>query len=51
MLVSNSDGETAAYALWNLEDRGMMFVGAGEKTYQGMIIGENAAPTTSTSIR
>ena len=42
VLVSNSDGETAAYALWNLEERGVMFVGAGEKTYQGMIIGENA---------
>ena len=42
VLVSNSDGETAAFALWNLEDRGTMFVGAGEKTYQGMIIGENA---------
>jgi GTP-binding protein len=42
VLVSNSDGETAAYALWNLEDRGVMFVGAGEKTYQGMIIGENS---------
>ena len=43
-LVSNSDGETAAFALWNLEDRGIMFVGAGEKTYQGMIVGENAKP-------
>ncbi len=42
VLVSNSDGETAAYALWNLEERGTMFVGGGEKTYQGMIIGENA---------
>ncbi|MFT4251212.1 MAG: translational GTPase TypA [Caulobacter sp.] len=42
VLISNSDGETAAYALWNLEERGTMFVGAGEKTYQGMIIGENA---------
>ncbi len=42
VLISNSDGETAAYALWNLEERGIMFVGAGEKTYQGMIIGENA---------
>jgi GTP-binding protein len=42
VLVSNSDGETAAFALWNLEDRGVMFVGAGEKTYQGMIIGENS---------
>jgi GTP-binding protein len=44
VLVSNSDGETAAYALWNLEERGVMFVGATEKTYQGMIIGENAKP-------
>ena len=42
VLVSNSDGETASFALWNLEDRGVMFVGAGEKTYQGMIIGENS---------
>ena len=42
VLVSNSDGETAAYALWNLEERGFMFVGANEKTYQGMIIGENS---------
>jgi len=42
VLVSNSDGETAAYALWNLEDRGVMLLGGGEKTYQGMIIGENS---------
>ncbi|HKT55116.1 MAG TPA: translational GTPase TypA, partial [Caulobacteraceae bacterium] len=44
VLVSNSEGDTVAYALWNLEERGVMFVGAGEKTYQGMIIGENARP-------
>jgi GTP-binding protein len=44
VLVSNADGEMSAYALWNLEDRGVMFVGAGEQTYQGMIIGENARP-------
>ena len=44
VLVSNSDGETAAFALWNLEDRGFMFVGANEKCYQGMIIGENSRP-------
>src|SRR5207237_660209 len=42
VLVSNGDGETAAFALWNLEDRGFMFVGAGEKTDQGMLIGENS---------
>ncbi len=44
VLVSNTDGEMTSYALWNLENRGVMFVGAGEKTYQGMIIGENAKP-------
>ncbi len=44
VLVSNSDGDTAAYALWNLEERGTMFVGAGERTYQGMIVGENSRP-------
>jgi GTP-binding protein len=44
VLVSNSDGETASYALWNLEERGTMFVGGGEKAYQGMIIGENSRP-------
>ena len=42
VLVANSDGETASYALWNLEERGVMFIGAGEKAYQGMIIGENS---------
>ena len=42
VLISTADGEMAPYALWNLEERGVMFVGAGEKAYQGMIIGENA---------
>ena len=42
VLISNCDGDTASFALWNLEDRGVMFVGAGEKAYQGMIIGENS---------
>jgi GTP-binding protein len=44
VLISTTDGDLAAFALWNLEDRGTMFVGAGEKAYQGMIIGENAKP-------
>jgi GTP-binding protein len=30
------------YALWNIEERGVLFIGPGEKVYQGMIIGENA---------
>jgi GTP-binding protein len=42
VLVANSDGETVAYALWNLEERGTLFVGPGEKAYQGMIVGENS---------
>ena len=41
VLVSSELGESAAYALWNLEDRGPLFIGAGEKIYPGMIIGEH----------
>lgn len=41
VLISNSNGETAAYALWNLEDRGIMFVPPKTKIYEGMIIGEH----------
>jgi GTP-binding protein len=41
-LVSNDAGKSTAYALWNLEDRGALFVGDGEDVYEGMIIGENA---------
>lgn len=41
VLISNGDGEVAAYALWNLEDRGKMFVIPNAKVYQGMIIGEH----------
>ncbi len=40
-LISNGDGEAVAYALWNLEDRGKMFIKPGELVYQGMIIGEH----------
>ena len=41
VLVSIGAGEAVAYALWSLEDRGPMFIGAGEKVYPGMIIGEH----------
>lgn len=40
-LISNSNGEIVAYALWNLEDRGIMFVQPKMKVYEGMIIGEH----------
>lgn len=41
VLMSNSPGEAVRYALWNLEDRGIMFVDHGTKVYQGMIVGEH----------
>jgi len=41
VLISNGDGEAVAYALWNLEDRGKMFITPGDMVYQGMIIGEH----------
>jgi GTP-binding protein len=39
VLISAEHGEAVAYALWNLEDRGRMFVSPGDKLYEGMIIG------------
>jgi GTP-binding protein len=42
VLISMEDGEAVAYALWNLEERGRMFIGAQAKVYQGMIIGEHS---------
>lgn len=41
VLVSNGQGTAVPYALFNLEDRGSMFIPAGAKVYQGMIIGEH----------
>ncbi|MEE4211108.1 MAG: translational GTPase TypA [Parvularcula sp.] len=43
-LISNGDGEAVSYALWNLEERGVLFISPGEKVYKGMVIGENAKP-------
>jgi GTP-binding protein len=39
VLVSNEHGAAVAYALFNLQERGRMFVSPGEKLYEGMIIG------------
>ncbi len=39
VLISNGAGESVAYALFNLQERGRMFVGPGEDMYEGMIIG------------
>jgi GTP-binding protein len=42
VLISMEDGEAVAYALWNLEERGRMFIAPQTKVYQGMIIGEHS---------
>jgi len=42
VLVSMDNGISVAYALWNLEERGKMFIGAQEAVYEGMIIGEHS---------
>jgi GTP-binding protein TypA/BipA len=41
-LVADRRGQTAAYSLFGLQDRGSLFIGSGEEVYEGMIIGENA---------
>jgi GTP-binding protein len=41
-LISTDKGDAVAYAIFNLQDRGVMFIGHGDKVYQGMIVGENS---------
>jgi GTP-binding protein len=41
-LVADRRGKTASFALFNLQERGTMFVEPGEDVYEGMIVGENA---------
>ena len=36
------NGDAVAYALWNLEERGRMFINPQDKVYTGMIIGEHS---------
>ncbi|KXU43803.1 MAG: translational GTPase TypA [Longibaculum muris] len=42
VLVSIDSGQTTAYALGSVEDRGVMFVGPGVDVYEGMIVGEHS---------
>ncbi|MFT9100217.1 MAG: translational GTPase TypA, partial [Zymomonas mobilis subsp. pomaceae] len=42
VLISLGTGSSVAFALGSLEERGVLFIGAGETVYEGMIIGENA---------
>ncbi len=44
-LVADRSGETTSYSLYNLQERGELFVGPGVEVYEGMIIGENAKDT------
>lgn len=42
VLISQENGETTGYALWKIQERGILFCGPGTKVYEGMIVGENA---------
>jgi GTP-binding protein len=44
VLVADRSGTSNAYALFNLQDRATMFIGAGVAVYEGMIVGENSRP-------
>ena len=44
VLVSSAEGRAVAYALWNLEERGTLFVEPGMPVYGGMIVGEHTRP-------
>jgi GTP-binding protein len=41
VLISNGPGKTSGYACFNLQDRGVLFVGPSDEVYEGMIVGEN----------
>ncbi len=42
VMISMENGSSVPYALWNLEERGRMFIGPQEAVYEGMIIGEHS---------
>ena len=42
VLIAMESGETVAYSLFNLQDRGILFVGPGVQVYEGMIIGQHS---------
>ena len=44
VLISTEPGKSVAYALWNIQERGPLFIPAGVSVYAGMIIGANAKP-------
>ncbi len=44
VLVADRAGRSTAYALYHLQPRGTLFIGEGERVYEGMVIGENSRP-------
>jgi GTP-binding protein len=44
VMVSMADGTSVAFSLWNLQERGALFIGPGVPVYEGMIVGENSRP-------
>jgi GTP-binding protein len=41
-MVSMADGKALGYSLWNLQERGTLYIGAGTEVYEGMVIGNTA---------
>jgi GTP-binding protein len=41
VLISSETGDAVAYAIFNLQDRGVMFIKPGDKVYEGMVVGEH----------
>src|SRR5690606_25627615 len=42
VLISNAQGESTTYALWYLEERGVLVIDPGVRVYEGMIVGEHS---------
>lgn len=42
VIISGENGTSVAFALWNLQERGSLFIGPGIKLYEGMIVGESS---------
>ena len=42
VLVSDRPGKSSSYAMWNLQERGELFISPGTEVYEGMIVGENS---------
>jgi GTP-binding protein len=43
-LVADRQGKVSSYALFNLQERGTLFISPGDDTYEGMVVGENSRP-------